>query len=183
MQHCSRFGKIITVFLMISILTGASSCTDDDPGDIVGDPFLTGTSNFTPVIIARADLEKGIEFQTERPLVNTGKIYSYFDKIFINEKYEGIHVFDNSDPRNPTKIGFIKVPGSIDMAIKNGALYVDNAVDLVAIDITKLPEIQVTQRINNIFPEHTPPDMTWIPFEYQENQRPENTVIIKWESR
>lgn len=166
----------IRILLILFPLILLLSCIDDDV-DPVSD---WNETRYEPVIMNRAVLEKSIEFKEAKPLASTGKIYSYGIYIMINERYEGVHVFNNADPRNPRKIGFINVPGCVDMAVKNGILYVDNAVDLVAIDINAFPEISVTERVRSVFPELTPPDLTFVPHEYSPSERPENTVIVKW---
>lgn len=151
------------------------SCSED-----TDDIFVDDYSTYEPLIMERSALESSIEFISNRQLADAGKIYSYGVYILINEKYEGVHIYENFDPRNPTKLGFIKVPGCIDMAVKDNVLYVDNAVDLIAVDISKLPEITVEKRIQGIFPELTPPDLEYVPYRYTTDRRPENTVIVKW---
>ncbi|MDL2320681.1 hypothetical protein LJC45_06085, partial [Alistipes sp. OttesenSCG-928-B03] len=84
-----------------------------------------------------------------------GKIYAKPPYIFINERYKGVHVIDNSNPEDPEQIGFIVAPGCVDMAVKGDIMYLDNAVDLVAFDLTQK---KVTERIRNIFPEHRAPN-------------------------
>ncbi len=163
---------ILILFLSISLL----SCSDAD----IDEPFDASGSAYEPIIMERGNLETSIDFIDNRALESTGKIYSYGKYILINEKYEGVHVFDNADPRNPLKIGFIKIPGCIDMAVKEGILYVDNAVDLVAIDINNLPEISLEKRIVGIFPELAAPDLGYVPYQYIKENRPDNTVIVKW---
>ena len=68
-------------------------------------------------------------------MINPGKIYFKEGYIFINEELKGIHVIDNRNPENPQNIGFIEIPGNVDIAIKNNTLYADSYIDLGAIDI------------------------------------------------
>ena len=74
---------------------------------------------------------------SQREMIKTGKIYIKGDYIFINEKKEGIHVIDNSDPSNPRNISFIAIPGNLDIAVMGNILYGDSYTDLVAVDITE----------------------------------------------
>lgn len=147
--------------------------------------FLNHTSNvpeYSPILVQRSVLESSIELQDSRKLKDPGKIYFKDDYIFISERYKGIHIIDNRDSLNPEKIGFIKVPGGIDLAIKKNVLYVDNAVDLVAIKLkNNYQEIEVVKRIKNVFPEHTPPGYDRVPEEFNRENRPDNSVIIAWE--
>jgi len=71
--------------------------------------------------------------------------------LFINELNTGIHIYDNSDPSNPKNIGFLNIPGNLDMAVHDHYLYVDSYLDLVAIDISN-PEAPVeAERVNDVF--------------------------------
>lgn len=137
-------------------------------------------SGYTPLLMNRTELERSIEYQNPKPVNNIGKIYTKDSRIYISEKYKGVHVIDNTIPASPVKIGFIRVPGCLDLSINNNSLYIDNSVDLVTIDISNLPEITVTERIKNVFPEPLPPDLTYIPGKYSQNSRPANTVIVEW---
>lgn len=138
-------------------------------------------SNFQPILMTRNQLEKSVLSQPPRDFINPGKIYTKGSYIFINEKYKGIHVINNQNPASPQKIGFISVPGSIDIAVKGNSLYADNAIDLVAIDITDINNISVTGREKNVFPELLPPDVNEIPRKYSSEKRIENTIIVGWE--
>lgn len=138
-------------------------------------------SDYTAILMTRDELEKSISWQEPRTLEVIAKIYKKDHWILITEKYKGIHVIDNTDPTAPVNTGFIRVPGCIDIAVKNGSLYADNSVDLVAINMTLLPDIQVTSRTRNIFPEPFPPDLQYIPSKFLPGNRPENTIIVEWE--
>lgn len=179
MIHRSIILKIkshILFLLLFSLSSILFSCSDSD----IDEPFLFSGSAYEPVIMERAKLESSIAFIESHPLQSAGKIYSFGKYILINEKYEGVHIFDNSDQRNPVKTGFIKIPGCIDIAVKEGILYADNAVDLVAIDFNELPAISLEKRVKGIFPELAAPDLGYVPHEYTAENRPENTVIVKW---
>jgi hypothetical protein len=137
-------------------------------------------SGYIPVLMSRAELEKSIRYADPRALTQIGKIYTKDDYIFISQKYKGIHVIDNHDPANPVNAGFIVVPGCLDMSIKLNTMYVDNATDLIAVDLSTIPDLKVTGRIQNVFPELLPPDLTYLPDAYKAANRPENTVIVEW---
>jgi len=139
-------------------------------------------SEYKPILMKRADLEASISYTHAQEITEAGKIYLKGNTIYINEKYKGIHVIDNTDPAKPQKIGFIVVPGCIDMSMKEDILYVDNSVDLVAINLTNgLSQLTVTKRLKKIFPELTAPDNRILQSQYQPENRPENTVIVGWE--
>lgn len=86
-----------------------------------------------------------------QPIENLGKIYYKDPYIFVNERFKGIHVFDNSDPTQPTPIAFIQIYGSEDIAISGNILYADNYTDLVAIDISDLNNVRVVNRVENLY--------------------------------
>lgn len=137
----------------------------------VGPDIRSG--RYTPIFMERSELEKSVFFeQKSRDLINPGKIYSKDNFIFINEKYKGVHIIDNSTPANPKKIGFIIAPGCIDIAVKGSILYLDNAVDLVAFNLeTK----EVTERVKEVFPEPLSPENY-----YYYGSRPANTILVGW---
>ena len=146
------------------------------------DPVPSEPFPYRPILMTRTTLESSVDLLKDPvKLVHPGKIYIKDNYLFINEKYKGIHVIDNTDPSNPKKAGFLRIPGCIDMAVKGNILYADNAVDLVAIDISNPDNIAVTKRIKYVFPELNPPGQSWIPWNYEAENRPENTIIVGWE--
>ena len=140
-------------------------------------------SEYTPVLMYRNVLEESIKYEEPRDLENPGKMYFKDDFILINEKYYGIHVIDNTDPMNPVNIGFINIPGNLDMAMRYNILYADNAVDLVAIDVSNFTTPVIKDRVKKELPELTPPGYTEVPWNYRQDNRPEDTEIIRWELR
>ena len=135
-------------------------------------------TEYIPVLMQRSDLELSVKKLEGRELTVPGKIYAWGNKVLISEKYRGVHVVNNADPRHPVFEAFIAVPGSVDMAVKDGVLYSDNGVDLVAVDLNSGA---VLKRVKSVFPELVPPDMSWIPDAYTVSNRPDNTVIVGWE--
>jgi len=93
---------------------------------------------FEPIFAHPDEFRKDVEFLQDRELENPGKIYYFNDILVINELYEGIHLFDNSDPKNPTKMGFLKITGNVDVAIRGNLMYADSYVDLLTVDISDL---------------------------------------------
>lgn len=147
-------------------------------------PVITeyaGTKEYWfPVLMTRTQLESSVSSVEAKLLRIPGKIYAKDNYFFIVESFKGVHVVNNSDPSNPLLESFITVPGCVDLAIAESIMYVDNATDLVAIDISNLPEIRVTKRITRVFPEIVHPEWEYIPTEFIEENRPENTVIVGW---
>ena len=86
--------------------------------------------------------------EAPRALTDPGQFYYFNNYMFINERGEGIHVIDNSDPANPVPTAFLAIPGNEDLAIKNGMLYANSYVDLLAIDLNTY---QLAGRTENVF--------------------------------
>lgn len=161
-------------FLLISLVLVSCGPTD------MGEPVSGVTSAYTPILMKRSDLEQSIKMEEARTLKDPGKIYTYGNYIFISERFEGVHIVDNSDPSNPVNMAFVVVPGCVDMAVKNNVMYVDNAIDLVSLSLDNLNDIKVIDRSINVFPELVPPDMNIVPEAFNAKNRPENTIIIGW---
>lgn len=166
----NRLRILLFVFLGFTLLL--TSSFDYDP--------VWDESDYTAVLMTRSELEKSIAFQPARPISQIGKIYKKGSWVFITEKYKGIHLIDNTNPAAPVKSGFIRVPGCVDIAMKNNTLFAENSVDLISIDINMLPEIRIAGRVRDIFPEQLPPDLVYIPHKYTKNMRPANTLIVEW---
>lgn len=106
---------------------------------------------YTPIYRQVEELRNSIQFEEARDLKLPGKIYFKGQYIFINEFQEGVHIINNSNPVSPQNIGFINIPGNVDIAIKDNALYADSYMDLVTLDITDLNQIKEVARVENIF--------------------------------
>lgn len=168
--------KRLSPFLLLGLLTLLiSSCVDN----FADAPF---NSAYKPVLMDRESLERSIKWQPPAEIKSPAKIYYKDNYILISERYKGVHIVDNADPRNPVIKGYISVPGCVDMSIKESTLYVDNAVDLVAIDLSKIAagQIEVKKRITEVFPELVPPDGMFMPHLYTKGSRPKNSVIVNW---
>jgi len=160
--------------LIIPILLLAS-CTP-----YFGDETLY--SEYKPILAEREVLRQGVKYNEPRALCNPGKFYMRGNSFFIVEKYEGIHVYDNSDQTNPVSVGFIPILGCADISMKGNFLYADSSVDLLTIDLTNgVENLTVTSRTEDIFPEWMPPDERILNVQFQARNRPANTVIVGWE--
>jgi len=157
---------LIAVFLILSL-----SFSPEEP-----EPRTA----YTPYLIAKEDLVRSVFMQNAREFENPGKIYLYGNKIYIVDLFLGVHVIDNQNRHSPVKTSFIHIPGVKDVAIKDSVLYADNAIDLVAIDLRDYPNISVIDRVEQVFPEPLPPDLTHIPRIYSAQNRPDNTVLVGW---
>lgn len=133
----------------------------------------------SPLYITFDELRSSVQKTDSRELNNVGKIYFKDGYLFINEEMEGVHIIDNRNPASPQNIGFLEIPGNVDIAIKNNTLYADSYVDIVAIDISDLSNPKEVNRLEDIFPYSIPPleDQELRIAEVDE----EKGVVIGWE--
>lgn len=162
-------------YLSILILVLLSGCVPTNEQPIV-------YTDYVPVLMTRSSLNQSISLKPTTNIEDAAKIYYKDDYIFISERYKGVHMIYNRNPKAPVNKGYISVPGCVDMAIKDNILYVDNAVDLVAIDLVEAEKgnLTVVKRIENVFPEVTPPDGGVVPSKFDIGNRPKNSIIVNW---
>ena len=145
------------------------------------EPLFYG--EYKPIFMLRPDMESNVKLEGPKAIINPGKIYLKDHLIFINEKYRGIHVIDNTNPEDPGNFAFINIDGCIDMAIKGNTLFADNATDLLSVQLDEnLTSIKVLDRVEGIFPEHSSPDgrnLTWT----ESRARPKDAILVRWDKR
>jgi len=133
------------LFIILICTCFFTSCLEDDCAE---------TRTFVqiePVFIELSEIRKDPTTTEARELENPGKLYFYQNMIFINELKEGIHIIDNTDSKNPKNLGFINIPGNVDVAIQDGYLYADSYMDLITLDIRDTDNISLTCRHEDIF--------------------------------
>jgi hypothetical protein len=144
-----------------------------------GDPGPAQYYALKAVTITKDSLRNSIHTEAARDLHAAGKIYIYKNYLFVVEPGAGIHIYDDADPANPVNISFLAIPACGDIAVKDNILYVDNAIDMVALNITDPSNAKVTSRTEDVFPELTP---TSDHFYYSiiSNPDPAKYVTIGW---
>jgi hypothetical protein len=120
------------------------------------DKYTEQYLSLEPVYLGYQDFRASVKVISQQDLVKPGKIYTIGNYIFINEIMKGVHVYNNTNPASPAYVGFINIPGNVDMAVKNNILYADSYIDLVAIDITDPANSKEVGRIKSIFPYSVP---------------------------
>lgn len=157
------------IFLLLLITLAFTACKDEYTEDF--------TAN-SPVYLSYEDLREGVKPVASRDLINPGKIYFKDDYLFIVEEFEGVHIFNNQNPADPQSVGFIEIPGNVDIAIKENTLYADSYIDLVAIDISDINNPEEVSRVKGVLPYTLPPvDEDYRIAEVDE----EKGVITRWE--
>lgn len=137
--------NLIALVLLIALFAG---CKDN---------YKEHYLSLQPVYLSYQDLRASVKVLSQKDLVNPGKIYTVGNYLFINEFMKGIHVYNNVNPASPIYIGFINIPGNIDIAVKNNIMYADSYIDLVAIDISDPSLSREIGRIKAVFPYAVPP--------------------------
>jgi hypothetical protein len=155
---------LLFVFFALTVMQGSSGYYD----------YEDYYSNYRAVYMDRETLEHSVSLlETGKEIKNPGKIYVKHPYLFINEKYKGVHIFDNTDPAKPVNKGFIVAPGCLDMAVKNNIIYLDNAVDMVCFDFKTGKEMK---RIPKVFPPLVAPDGS-------SQNHPDEFIIVEWVKR
>jgi hypothetical protein len=110
---------------------------------------------WTPIYKKVDEIRLDVKAEAARELQKPGKLYFYDNYVFINEQNEGIHVIDNRNPESPRNVAFIKIPGNVDIAVKNNILFADSYIDLLSIDISNPEKPVLAGRTENVFTNFT----------------------------
>jgi hypothetical protein len=134
-----------------------------------------------PLTISKAEFKTSVDIISPLPIKESGKIYAYQDYIFVNDKYRGVHVIDNSNPNSPKKISFIKIAGNVDISIKDDYLYADSLMDLIVLDISDINNIKIVNRLDNVLRDN----VVWpteVDFFESVDIDYENEILLGWET-
>lgn len=82
-------------------------------------------------------------------LVSPGKIFLRNQYLLLNERNKGIHIFDNSNPSNPTNLGFMSIPGCLDVVMRGNILFTDFHKSIVSIDLSNPTQPKVLGSLPN----------------------------------
>ena len=140
-----RFNTIFMLLAMIFILSGCE------------DKYTEQYLSLEPVYMSYKDFREAVKVESTHLLEKPGKIYYKDNYLFINEIMKGIHVYNNTNPASPQYVGFIVIPGNVDMVIKGNIMYADSYIDLVGIDISNPATAKEVARLKSVFPYSVPP--------------------------
>lgn len=132
------------LLIFISVAIGLTSCEKTDDSKYAD--YLVAR----PLTMTMEEFKNGVDVISPLPIEESGKIYAYQDYIFVNDKYRGVHVIDNSDPSSPKKVSFIKIAGNVDISVKDNYLYADSLTDLIVLDISDVNNIEIVNRLENV---------------------------------
>ncbi|RYY14498.1 MAG: hypothetical protein EOO04_30120 [Chitinophagaceae bacterium] len=141
-----RLSVEIISFLLIFCMIGFSACVKDSCKQ---DRTYT---YYQPVYKTKQEVRTNIRNSAALEVENPGKLNIRGNYIFLNEVDKGIHIIDNSNPSSPKNLGFITIPGNMDIAVKGNILYADLYTDLVAIDISNPANVKLLKVIEGVFP-------------------------------
>lgn len=140
--YIKKIALLLGILPIASLMT--TSCTDQ----------CESTQTYRaaiPSTIGIESLKNSIKQTTASELKNPAKIYVFGQYLLISEAKKGIHIIDNTDPKNPKNLTFLSIPGVLDMAVKDNVLYADNYTDLVSFDISDINKIKEIGRLKNMF--------------------------------
>ncbi len=81
-----------------------------------------------------------------------GKIWYDAGRLYVNVVGRGILVIDDTNPAAPQKLGFLAIPGNVDVAVRGNTLFANNYDDLISVDIRNLEKPKVLDRVDGVFP-------------------------------
>ena len=140
-----KFIPTLQAFMLVGALAYLTGCQKDSG-------FRKYTI-YTPVFETLPKVRENMKSLPARPLEGQGKIALYGQYIFVNAPKKGFHIIDNSNPANPRNMGFVPVPGSYDIAVRDNYLFTDCYSDLVVFDISNPLNIIPKKFMNNVIPE------------------------------
>ena len=167
--------KKILVLLSLTTLLFISCDSDNNNGEYAD--YLVAR----PLVISKVEFAASVDVIAPRPIEESGKIYAYKDYIFVNDKYQGVHVINNANPEQPVKISFIKIPGNVDISVKDDYLYADSLMDLVVIDISDINNIVQVNRLENVLNNNVffPFDVDLVEYDDFDQQ---TEIVVGWET-
>lgn len=164
------------LLLMFVISVCFISCDNDDFDDGKYAEYQVARA----IKMDKSDFRNSVDILPPKPIEESGKIYAYKNLIFVNDKYRGVHVIDNTDPTSPKKINFIKIAGNVDISVKDDYLYADSLMDLIVMDISDINNIVILNRLENVLRDNVIWPME-VDFFENGNMDYENEILIGWD--
>jgi hypothetical protein len=140
----NRINQFFQLLILIIVLSGCK------------DKYTEEYLSLEPVYMSYKDFREAVKPESTHTLVKPGKIYYKDNYLFINEIMKGVHVYNNTNPAAPQYVGFITIPGNVDMVVTGNTMYADSYIDLVGIDITNPVNPREVARLKNVFPYAVP---------------------------
>jgi len=140
-----KLSSYLFILLLLTAPLFYSSCNyypqDYEPTRVYGwVPIYSQTSNSTEII----------QVFPPKNLQSPGKIFIKNQYLLVNEISQGIHIFDNSNPSNPSNLGFISIPGNLDLSMRGNILLADFQNGIVSIDLSVPTQAKVLDYVPNV---------------------------------
>ncbi len=110
--------------------------------------------NYTKAIAVYGDLDSLRNIPLLEPSKEIVKPMGHYignNCILIGERAKGIHLFDDNNISNPSKVGFLNIPFCKEFYVEGNYLYAESGYDLLKIDLTDVRTPKVIKRVNNAF--------------------------------
>ena len=153
--------------MVVIILAG---CIKDEQSENAWKPIYNSYTDFSTV-----------QSLPSRSFRNLGKIVTAGNLLFINERDQGIHVLDNSNPAAPKPLFFWNIPGNREFTIVDQVLYADNGKHLLVIDISNPAAISFVRYLPDVY---DPQERDYFPegrTGWFECADPKKGIVIRWE--
>ncbi len=134
--------NVYRTLLLFCFSLSLTSCFDLPEG-------FTGMG-MKPVYISPDDFS--VIYTTDpQETVDQGSFLVNGDFIYINERFKGIHVIDNSNSFDPQKVYFWNIPGNSEFSIDGDLLFADNSRHLITIDISDPSDIHYVSHVKDVY--------------------------------
>ncbi len=130
------------LFLSVMILYSCNKPLSNPGADREVEGMIPQYENISNETVFASDAQAIMELKN---------IYAYKDKILVVESLKGIHVIDNSNPRNPKIVAFWNIPAVTNFTQSNGTLYAPIGNDLVMINVQDIHNIKLLGVKENVF--------------------------------
>jgi hypothetical protein len=104
-----------------------------------------------PVVKKLSDVRANVKVTSPRLTGANGKVYVTQDYVFYIAQEQGVHIFNNQNPKQPINFLYLDIDGVHDIAVKGNYLFADNYVDLLIFDISNMQNIKLVKTIENTF--------------------------------
>lgn len=116
------------------------------------DKYVARYKVYEAVYMDLENFRSSVAFESARPIKVRGNIYVKDNYLFVVETNSGVHFINNSNPSNPVKTGFLKIPGCSNIAVRGSVMYASSLMDLVCIDLSNIGDPVEFRRLENVFP-------------------------------
>lgn len=148
--------------------------------------YIEGTYTYQvnePVLMSVGEVRGATGVSGPRKIAEVGKMCFYKDYLYIAEPGKGIHIVDNRRPSAPRQAGFIGLPGTYELAIRQDRLYADSYIDLVWFDLSDPDRPRVKGRLENALEQVLPPTGNEYGYDYSRCRtvaEKADSVVVGW---